>query len=310
MTTLATAPALAQSKRDWLLPATLGMVAGHLTLVALSVGLRADHILLDAVLVGLAALGRRSERIRTSTLVLLPFWLTGVTYEAVHLLLPWRGAIHVADLRAAELHLFGITGADGQLRTISAALQGHTHPALDVLTGAAYIAYLLVPIGLVLAWVWRRDGARANRLAWAFLAVNLVGFATQLLWPAAPPWYVDQYGLGPAILDAAPSAAGAARFDAALGISYFAGFYSRNVNVFGAMPSLHVAYPVLAALASYRLGPRWFVPTAAFAALVGFSALYLNHHYLLDVLAGATLAALIYALVAALQRRFVTGGER
>jgi len=308
VTTLVTAPALVRTKRDWLLPAALGMVAGHLALVTLSVGLRADHVLVGAVLVGLAALGRRSDRVRGSALVLLPFWLTGVAYEAVHLLLPWRGAIHVGDLQAAELHLFGVEGADGGLQTISAALQGYTHPALDVLTGAAYIAYLLVPAGLVLAWVWRRDGARASRVAWAFLAVNLVGFAIQLRWPAAPPWYVDQYGLGPAVLDAAPSAAGAARFDAALGISYFAGFYSRNVNVFGAMPSLHAAYPVLAAIASYRLGPRWFVPTAAFAVLVGFSALYLNHHYLLDVLAGATLAALVYALVAALQRRFVTGG--
>lgn len=286
-----------------LVSVTLALVVSHLVVVSMAVGLRVEHVLADGALLGLVALGTRYHRVRAIAFVLLPFWLTGFAYEAVKLLLPLRGEIHIGDLFAADLQLFGVTDAGGARITLTSALQQHTHPVLDVVTGLAYIAYVLVPLGLVLLWAWRGQTTRANRLAWAFVVVNVAGFTAQLLWPAAPPWYVDQYGLGPAVMDAAPSAAGAARFDAALGVSYFANFYSRNVNIFGAMPSLHVAYPVLAALACAGLGLRWFIPTAALAALVGFSALYLNHHYVLDVLAGVAFAVLAYLIVAGAQRR-------
>jgi membrane-associated phospholipid phosphatase len=132
---------------------------------------------------------------------------------------------------------------------------------------------------------------RFERLAWAFLAVNVLGVVTYMLYPAAPPWYVLKYGPGPADLTALPSAAGAARFDALLGTTYFANFYARNPNVFGAMPSLHAAYPVLVLWHVWHRGWAWRIGAAAFAALVCFSAIYLTHHYILDVAAG-TLAAL------------------
>jgi membrane-associated phospholipid phosphatase len=84
-----------------------------------------------------------------------------------------------------------------------------------------------------------------------------------------------------------PSAAGAARFDALVGIELFARFYSRNPNVFGATPSLHVAYAVMAAWHLWHRGlfARGF--GVAFSLLIGFSAVYLAHHYVLDVVAGA-----------------------
>ena len=111
-----------------------------------------------------------------------------------------------------------------------------------------------------------------------------------MLFPVAPPWYVAQYGLGPAVLEAIPSAAGAARFDELTGIKYFAAFYSRNPNVFGAMPSLHVAYPVIATLAVRDRGVRWWGPIFLLALLVMFSAVYLNHHYIVDVIGGVIAA--------------------
>ena len=33
------------------------------------------------------------------------------------------------------------------------------------------------------------------------LLLNLLAYATYLIYPAAPPWYVAHYGLGPACLD-------------------------------------------------------------------------------------------------------------
>jgi membrane-associated phospholipid phosphatase len=116
---------------------------------------------------------------------------------------------------------------------------------------------------------------------------------------------VAQYGLGPANLSAVPSAAGAARFDALLGWHYFQGFYTRSHNVFGAMPSLHAAYPTVVLLSVWTV-PRWWARAAAgaFAVLVAFAAVYLDHHYVLDVVAGVTIALVTYAVVwRILQRR-------
>lgn len=112
-----------------------------------------------------------------------------------------------------------------------------------------------------------------STLAWGFLLVNLIGMFDWLVFPAAPPWYVAQYGAGPAQLDATPSAAGAARFDELLGVHYFADFYARSGNVFGAMPSLHVAYPTLVFLVlreRVRLGA---IMALSFAIFVAFSAM-------------------------------------
>jgi membrane-associated phospholipid phosphatase len=129
------------------------------------------------------------------------------------------------------------------------------------------------------------------------MLLNALGVVTYLLYPAAPPWYVMKYGPGPADMAALPSPAGTARFDALLGISYFAKFYARNSNVFGAMPSLHAAYPTFVAWQVWRLGRGWRVGTVAFAAVVVFSAVYLQHHYILDVVAGVTAALVASAVV-------------
>jgi membrane-associated phospholipid phosphatase len=92
------------------------------------------------------------------------------------------------------------------------------------------------------------------------------------------------------VLDAASSPAGLARMDALLGVPLAASFYSQSANVFGAMPSLHCAYATLVAWMVFPLrgALRW--ATLAFALSMVFSAVYLRHHYILDVLAGIVLA--------------------
>jgi membrane-associated phospholipid phosphatase len=142
-----------------------------------------------------------------------------------------------------------------------------------------------------------RKSPRFEIMCWAFLLMNAMGVVTYVLYPAAPPWYVMKYGPGPADLTAAPSPAGTSRFDALLGIRYFANFYARNPNVFGAMPSLHVAYPVLVTWQAWRMGRAWRVGTAGFAALVAFSAIYLQHHYIMDVVGGLAAALVACAVV-------------
>jgi len=64
-----------------------------------------------------------------------------------------------------------------------------------------------------------------------------------------------------------------------------------SADVFGAIPSLHVAYPLQAVYFSFKFGSvRKF--SIFFYIIMCFSAVYLNHHYVLDVLLGS-----LYAIV-------------
>jgi membrane-associated phospholipid phosphatase len=64
--------------------------------------------------------------------------------------------------------------------------------------------------------------------------------------------------------------------------------------VFGAIPSLHVVYPMLALLYGFRL-PRFRLVAGAYLFLVCLSAVYLNHHYILDILIGFALGLAVMA---------------
>ncbi|OFX19000.1 MAG: hypothetical protein A2V77_12570 [Anaeromyxobacter sp. RBG_16_69_14] len=196
----------------------------------------------------------------------------------------------------------------GEVLTPNEYFARHHWAAVDFVTGFAYIIFIYWPIGLAayLA-LFRRDEAGRRLLArfgWTFLIMNVVGFATYYVYPAAPPWYAADYGFGPADMSARSSAAGAARWDALTGIPYFAGFYGRSADVFGAIPSLHPTYPLLAFLYGRELSKRW-LDAASFGlfALVSFAAIYLNHHYILDVLLGVLYTMVAWGIDVALERR-------
>jgi membrane-associated phospholipid phosphatase len=82
----------------------------------------------------------------------------------------------------------------------------------------------------------------------------------------------------------------------------FGGFYERSINVFGAMPSLHVGYPTVIACSCWAVGPKWRWPSLAFAGLMAFSAVYLQHHYVLDVVAGALYGVVAWGVVAGISK--------
>ena len=268
------------------------VLALYLVLTELTIGLRSEHFMVSAIFAGLAVYPKTAQFTRLA----LPYLVVGVLYDNVRLMTDLRGPIRVAELYQAELAWFGVDTPGGR-QVLPLLLERYTHPVLDFFCGLAYLVYLpqTFLVGTLLFFFDRR---RFSWLGWSFLLVNVLGIITWLVYPAAPPWYVQDYGLGPAVPDAAASAAGAARFDALVGLPVFEQFYARSANVFGAMPSLHCAYPAVVFLVVSRLGLRWSLPAAAFSALVSFSAVYLQHHYVWDVVAGVG-----YAIVAS----WVTG---
>jgi len=196
--------------------------------------------------------------------------------------------------------IFGV-GPLGQRLSLNELFAIHHWPTIDLLTGAAYLLYIHAVLGFAvfLGLVERGPAARSRLVAfgWVFLGVNLAGFATYLLFPVAPPWYVAAHGFGPVEVNAAASPAALTRWDAFTGISYFQRFYAHASDVFGSMPSMHCAYPMLLLLYAIELRrPVLTLLLAAFQLFMCFSAVYLQHHYVTDVIAGTAYAALGYAV--------------
>ena len=217
-----------------------------------------------------------------------PFFAALAGYEILRRLVRYRGEIHVGDLFDLEARLFGVSTAAGT-QALSEVIARHQHVILDVICGATYLLFLPELFGLA-ALMFFRARHRMLALAFCFLFANLIGWSIWLLYPAAPPWYVDAFGTGPAILSTPSNPAGLSRLDALLGVPLAQAFYSGSANVFGAMPSLHVAYATMVAWVMFPLRGSLRVGTLLYAISMAFSAIYLRHHYILDVLAGLLLA--------------------
>ena len=270
---------------------------GHLAMG----GLRAEHIAASVFLVALYYGGART---RPLFLFALPVILFLAIYDAqgyfAHLI---RAEVRVQEPYFFDEKYFGINTDGGRLLPTQ-WLQMHTHPALDFITGLTYLVFIpaFVTVGLYFRFVlgkrWSGNlspeiiKAKASAMMWGMFWLNLLSSSTYYWYPAAPPWYVDLYGLGPAELGIPADAAGGLRFDALLGINVFADFYAKSPNVFGAIPSTHVAYPMLAVYFAFRLRAlRIFC--LGFYLLITFSAVYLNHHYILDIIWGSAYALFI-----------------
>ena len=259
-------------------------------------GLRGDHMLLG--LLGL--LDVYNERSRLFLRAFFPFILTGVVFDSMRYFYQpaIAGRVHVAGPYLLERAWFGVGG-----RTLNELFLDRHWAALDLACGFAYLVYVAEYIGLAMVLFLRDRPHPAATFARCFLLVNVLGFVTYFAFPVAPPWYVTQYGLD-AVQLVRPNPAAAHRFDVLLGTRLFDQMYGRGVDAFGAIPSLHVAYPCIAAILTFQVaGLRWArVPAVLFLLLVAFSAVYLQHHYVIDVLLGAVYAVATVCAVAAWER--------
>ncbi|HEV8549607.1 MAG TPA: phosphatase PAP2 family protein [Polyangiaceae bacterium] len=200
-----------------------------------------------------------------------------------------------------DARLLSVKGALGSLPLSTIVANAHG-PALDLFCGAVYLCYLFEVFG-VAAYLFFRARPRMLELSLGFLLVNLLGWAIWVLYPTAPPWYVDAHGFAAPAHTVASNAAALERVDAWLGIEYFRTFYAKSRWVFGSFPSLHVAYATLVALVTGELGGKLARIAALYAVAIAYAAVYLRHHYVIDVLGGALLALFVWGALRLAARR-------
>jgi hypothetical protein len=236
---------------------------------------------------------------------LYPMGLLGLVYDAMRFV-KYAGVtadrVHVCDLRALDMRLFG-ANVNGVRVSLPDYFQAHSSTALDLYCAIPYGTFIFVTIAFAV-FLYRKDDAAMRRFGWTFLFVNIAGFVTYHLYPAAPPWYFHAHGCSVDLLSRASEGPNLARVDAILGVRYFAGFYGRSNDVFGAVPSLHVAYPCLIALYGWPLASKTGrTLSLLFLGSMCFSAVYLDHHWVVDVILGLIYTILSYAVVQAISRR-------
>ena len=252
--------------------------------------MRPEHLLIVSIFLILFFAGKSTRKLAVG---LLPFFIFGISYDWMRVYPNYEvNPIDVRNLYDLEKFLFGIE-ENGTLLIPCEYFALHHSVIADILAGFFYLCWVPVPIAFGLWLYLKKDRRLYLRFSIVFLLVNLIGFAGYYIHPAAPPWYAINYGFE-AILNTPGNTAALGRFDELVGLPIFDSLYSRNSNVFAAIPSLHAAYMVVAfyyALVK-KCHPAIITIFAVLMCGIWFTAVYSSHHYIIDVLLGITCALL------------------
>lgn len=260
---------------------------------------------LMALTPALALGGDRARRLLWGT---FPMLLVAILYDAMRFvrhvgITPAR--VHVCDLRALEARLFG-NGSE----TVHDWIQRRDVLALDLVSALPYGTFLFTVVAAAFWLAWAHRPALL-RIAWAFFFVNLASFLVHHLWPSAPPWYFHLHGCAVDVSVGPSEGPNLARVDQFLGYPYFHGLYARSQDVFGAVPSLHVGYPLLILRAGWAHFSRTVRAAAiGYEALMAFAAVWLDHHWIVDLALGAAFALAADALAVSLVRSVARDAAR
>jgi membrane-associated phospholipid phosphatase len=284
--------------KAWLLPLVPALYAAGVAWIG---DLRIEHCLFALYAAALGAIGPRTKRflVDTSPIIAVAIGFDLVRYIRPLTVLP--GRVLGCELRDLDLAVSGV----GSGRTLQESIAAAHAPALDLLFAVPYTIFIYL-VFVTATYLFFRDRARMRHYLLAFAVGNYISFVCWLLVPAAPPWYVHAYGCGIDVSVAA-NPAGLTRVDELLGIQYYAGFYGRASAVFGAMPSMHCAYPLIGLLTAWRfVGGGARLVHVIYTVVMSAAAMYLDHHWAVDVIAG-WLTAVASVVIAGVCLRFGSG---
>jgi hypothetical protein len=230
----------------------------------------------------LAVVGRRT-RLRDAGMYALQMWMFTMGHE-----LPYD------DPEAARrrlrvrypIRLDRILGG-GELPNVRVqkALAGlGRRNAVDRALSWVHWTWFLEPHG-ALTWILARHPEHFARSARQMSAVFDLGCAVYMAVPTAPPWWASEEGYTDAQVRRIMQEVGAEEWGRAWPILYDA----LGGNPWAAMPSLHFATSLMAALLLAETGPAEGALGWAYAGALGFALVYLGEHYVVDLLAGAAI---------------------
>jgi membrane-associated phospholipid phosphatase len=142
---------------------------------------------------------------------------------------------------------------------------------------------------LALVYILARREEHFARSARQMAAAYDLGCFVYYALPTAPPWWSSEEGEIDAPLRRIMVDVGEQTWGRAWPVLYD----SLGGNPWAAMPSLHFATSVMAAILLAETGPVAGAIGWTYAGALGFALVYLAEHYVIDLVAGATLVALV-----------------
>jgi len=184
-----------------------------------------------------------------------------------------------------EKNIFGVQ-MNGSKVTLNEYFLEHQNIFLDLLSGLFYISWVPFPVAFTLYLFFTGRRGFCFRFWTCFLIANLFGFAIYILLPAAPPWYYLEYG-AEIMRTAGGQPAGLIKFDELIGIPIYQNMYNAGTNTFGALPSMHAAFPLILTYYSLRVKKTWMILLFGLSMIsIWIGAVYTSHHYVIDMVMG------------------------
>lgn len=164
---------------------------------------------------------------------------------------------------------------------------GWDHTAL--LANVYYVGVHFPGTAALLVWLYMRHRSSYARVRNELVALTAAGLVVHTLFPLAPPRLAD-IGAVDTMLTVGPSA-------------YPAGAAEGIANQYAAMPSLHIGWAILVAVAVVRVSrSRWRWVVALHAPVTVFVVVVTANHYWTDGIVAAALLAGAMALVSLVGR--------
>jgi membrane-associated phospholipid phosphatase len=189
-----------------------------------------------------------------------------------------------AVFAAADLRIFGPLAPAWR-----AAL---ARPAwLTDLASILYFSYYVIPVAMAAALYARRRQVEFDELTFGLIATLLSSYVGYFLFPTTGPRIPEAEELQ--ILGGGAVSAWVRAF-----------LRVAEVNQLDAFPSGHTALSLVFLYYGWRMFPRFRVPLVGAVAGIIFATVYLSLHYVVDLCAGAALAAAMTRLVPVARRAF------
>lgn len=274
------------TKKDFLFTTFISIL--YLLVSKLLIGFKGDQLGLVFIFNSLYYLSYSTRKFVIGFSVYIVYWIVFDYMKAFPNYL--YNPVHIESLYNLEKLWFGVHYLN-QVLTPNEYFLLHTNSFLDVVSGLFYLCWIPLPL-VFSAYLFFKKREQFMQFALTFFLVNILGFIVYYAYPAAAPWYVQQYGFQ--FHAATPgNTAGLHRFDSFFNVHIFEILYAKSSNVFAAMPSLHSSYPLL--VLYFGLKNKLGLVNVFFATVaagIWFGAVYTSHHYVLDVLAGIVTGSL------------------
>jgi membrane-associated phospholipid phosphatase len=238
-------------------------------------GLLLRYAALGVGLAAVGALARRADRLSTPMRLLVDFYPAAFLPIVFNTLEPLiralRGGPRDELLIAADRAMFGVD--------VTVWLQRFVRPALSDTLFVFYATYYF--LALILGFVlWRKDHATARRYIFTLMVCYYVSYAGYFLLPALGPRFAQ-----------------AQAYTASITISPVSRTISDTINElektkFDVFPSGHTLISVAVLLVAWKRTRKTFWMLLPIATGLIIATVYCRYHYVADVLAGITCAAI------------------